>query len=200
MTELPGAPEARQDRFLSWRKLVYLMLAAGVAAVVAVWFPAEKTARFAWRVAPGTHTELQVTLPAKCRVSACYLRGKTPLPESAAPLTLQCDDVALPVGPLKSLTPAAGKTEPGAVKLLLPLELAGKKTFTLRQIAVDPALEDAAELVIEITGPAETVAAWPEIVRLKIPPRASAEAAAGAPPPSGGAEPKSDPPSCPAQK
>ena len=170
MTETLLRPDAAPaPRFLTWRKLVYLLLAVAGAVLVSVWFPGEKTVRLAWRIAPDTHTAIRLAVPETCRLSACYLRVPTPLPAPETPLVLDCSGATVTVGDLAKLPHASVKAEPGTVNLALALPTAGKKSFILRQKSVPAAFgEKQCELVLEITGPEEQVRDWAKIAALEM--------------------------------
>lgn len=164
LSDQGGAP-----RLLTWRKLVYLLLAVAGAVLVSVWFPGEKTVRFAWRLAPDTHTAIRLAVPDQCRLSACYLRIPTPLPALETPLVLDCSGANVTVGDLAELPRASVPAGPGTENLALALPTAGGKSFILRQKSVPAAFgEKQCELVLEITGPEEQVRDWAKIAALEM--------------------------------
>lgn len=169
MTE-PALPQeaSPSPRFLTWRKLVYLLLAVAGAVLVSVWFPGEKTVRLAWRVAPDTRSAIRLAVPEKCRLSACYLRIPTPLPALETPLVFDCSGENVTVGDLAALSRASVKAGAGTENLALALPTAGKKSFILRQKSIPAAFgEKQCELVLEITGPEELVRDWAKIAALE---------------------------------
>ena len=170
MTETLLRPDAAPSpRFLTWRKLIYLLLAVAGAVLVSVWFPGEKTVRMAWRIAPDTHSAIRFAIPEKCRLSASYLRVPTPLPAPETPLVLDCSGETVTVGDLAQLPRASVKAGPDTVNLALALPTAGKKSFILRQKSVPAAFgAKHCELVLEITGPEELVRDWAKIAALEM--------------------------------
>lgn len=171
MTETLLPPDAAPSpRFFTWRKLVYFLLAIAGAVLVSVWFPAEKTVRFAWRVAPDNHSSIRLRLSDGCRLSACYLRVPTPLPALETPLVFDCSGENVTVGDLTKLSRASVKAEPGTENLALALPTADKKGFILRQKSVPAAFgKKQCELVLEVAGPEEQVRDWAKIASLESP-------------------------------
>ena len=165
LSDQGGAP-----RLLTWRKLAYLLLAVAGAVLVSVWFPGEKTVRLAWRVAPENRSFMRIAIPDNCRLAACYLRIKTPLPVLETPLVIDCSGETAAVDSLSSLprSPVQAASGTEHLQFALPPAAAAQKSFLLRQKSVPAALgRDNCELVLEISGPEEAVRDWTNIAELE---------------------------------
>ena len=170
MTAMLSRQDGGAPRLLTWRKLAYILLAVAGAVLVSVWFPGEKTVRLAWRIAPENHSVMQIVIPDNCRLSACYLRIKTPLPKPDAPLVIDCSGETVAIDSLNSLPRSPVKAAPGTehLQFALPPAAAARKRFLLRQKSVPAALgQDNCELVLEISGPEEAVRDWAKIAKLE---------------------------------
>lgn len=171
MNELKPVPDEKSPRrFFSWRKLIYLMAAAGVATAGLVMLPPESTVRLALHVTADSHSAMRVVVPEKCRISAFYLRVRGPAPEKGELFVLQLNDRRSPVGDLSALHPAKVAPEAGTRNFLLPAELPPGTAGAVWKIGYDKVCPgigpDALELVVEVTGPSAQVEHWSEIVSL----------------------------------